>query len=290
MNFLKPSNIGVVCIILSGLCYGFMAFFGLKITANGNSAYNMIFWRFAISLFFYLPVFLLGASEIKKIKKIDLFKIFIYGALFFNTSSVTYFIGAGHIGSGMAMVIFFVYPLIVISFNSLYYREKINKKYYLPCAMTIIGIIMIADIKELKFDVIGIGLSLFSALSYALFIFFTQKITLPARISGFAILSGCMVGSLFFVIMSGTFLPIVNPIIIKNLIGISIISTVIPLFLFSYGLKYVNAKKAAMLMMLEPVCVVIIGVVALGERLAIDHMIGAILVLAGSLKVLRNKS
>ena len=62
------------------------------------------------------------------------------------------------------------------------------------------------------------------------------------------------------------FMP-TTPLIWINIIGVSIIATVFPLFLLLMSLKYINSTKASIVSVLEPVVTVIIGVMLLNESL-----------------------
>ena len=58
MNFLSKNQIGSIYAIVSGLCYGFMGYFGIRLIDSGLSLYNMLFWRFFIATLIILLVFI----------------------------------------------------------------------------------------------------------------------------------------------------------------------------------------------------------------------------------------
>ena len=63
-------------------------------------------------------------------------------------------------------------------------------------------------------------------------------------------------------------------------------ATVIPILLMLYGLKYISSEKASILSVLEPVFVVIFGILLLGESLRFLSAVGIVLILAGALMTL----
>jgi drug/metabolite transporter (DMT)-like permease len=71
-----------------------------------------------------------------------------------------------------------------------------------------------------------------------------------------------------------------------NLLGISIVSTTIPILLLLYSLNYINSEKASILSVLEPIFVLIFGVTLLGEPMKMQYILGVIIVLAGALLTL----
>ena len=68
--------------------------------------------------------------------------------------------------------------------------------------------------------------------------------------------------------------------------GIGVVATVIPILLMLHSLKYISSEKASLLSVLEPVFVVIFGVLLLGETLKPIHALGVVFVLAGALLTL----
>jgi drug/metabolite transporter (DMT)-like permease len=94
---------------------------------------------------------------------------------------------------------------------------------------------------------------------------------------------GCMVTSLIVSLISHTFVFPSSSTVWLHLFGIAIVATVIPILLMLYSLKYISSEKASILSVLEPVFVVIFGILLLGESLRFLSAIGIILILAGAL-------
>ena len=112
------------------------------------SVTNMLFWRFFLAALFMLPIVVLQYKNIFSSFKENL-KIVFYGMAFYSTSAIAYFIGSNYIGTGLTMVVFFIYPAIVMLFNCILYNAKISKMYYLAFSMIIIGVVFLADLQEL---------------------------------------------------------------------------------------------------------------------------------------------
>ncbi|MCP0913480.1 MULTISPECIES: DMT family transporter [Legionella] len=276
---------GNIYAILSGFLYGFLGYFGLSVMQAGISASTMLFWRFLISS---VVIFLILLPSLKRIQDSwrDIGFAFLNGAAFYSFSTVLYFWSCTYIGSGLAMVIFFTYPGIVILCNFFAYGQKISPAYYVAMFLIFMGMLLFVDLHEMKLDFIGIILAVISAAFYAFYIFFSKKNIISANLSALMVSLGCMLSCLFLSLLNQSFsIPVAGDVWL-NLLGIGILSTAFPILLLLYSLRYVSSEKASILSVLEPVFVVLCGVVLLGETLKPAHILGVVIVLGGALLTL----
>jgi len=276
---------GSLYAILSGFLYGFIGYFGIS-AINGNlSASTMLFWRFLIAS---LAILLFMLPQLKNIKDSykDMFYAFLTGVFFYGLSTMIYFYSSLYIGSGLAMVLFFTYPVIVMLLNYLFYGQKVSKIYYLATAIILIGMTMLVDMDEMAFDLLGVFLAILSALFYAAYIFASKNNQISPNVSTLMVCLGCMVTSLIVSLLTHSFVVPTSTAVWVNLFGIGIIATVIPILLLLYSLKYITSEKASILSVLEPVFVVIFGVLLLNEVLKAKYVVGIILILSGALMTL----
>ena len=116
MRLLSKENRGVLYAISSGLCFGLLGYFGVTLMRASFSVYTMLFWRFVVGAivvaFFLLPHY---KTVFKRPK--ELVKVFLYGVSFYSITAILYFIACKYISTGLAMVTFFTYPVMVILLN-----------------------------------------------------------------------------------------------------------------------------------------------------------------------------
>lgn len=277
--------LGAFYVITSGLCYGLVGYFGVSLMQEGLSVYNMLFWRFLISAIFTCIIFAPHLKILFKDKKAALWSLF-YGFLLYGPSSVAYFISTKYIGSGLAMVVFFAYPGIVILINYLFYNIKITRIYYLTIFMIIIGMVCLVDSYEILTDITGILISILSALFYAIYIIMSKKSSFSIRLSTISVSIGCAVASLFAALIDNSLTAPKEILLWYDIVAIGTICTAIPILLLLQGLKYMSSEKAAILSVLEPIFVVIFGGLLLDEKLSITQIIGVFIILAGAIIVL----
>lgn len=283
----REEKLGTAYAIASGLCYGLVGYCGITLIKQGFSIYNMLFWRFAVSAFL---IFLIVLPHIKKIS--GSFRagwpVMFYGAAFYTPSSIAYFAASKYIGTGLAMVTFFVYPALVMLLNWILYKTKIGKIYYFALALIAIGITFLVDSDEFKFDIAGIILGLLSALFYAFYIVASKKSCLPAIISTFMVSLGCMATCLICALINHSFsFPVAADLIYLILVGA--VCTALPILLLLQALKYISSEQVALLSVMEPVFVVIVGIVLLGEKVSPNNALGVAIVITGALVTILGK-
>lgn len=282
MPTFSKKQLGSWYAILSGLCYGLVGYFGIGIINAGLSVYDMTFWRFVIATIF---IGLLLVSDYKKIFPINKrnLKLTLFTSLFYSCASILYFFSSVYIGTGVAMVVFFIYPAMVILLNKIIFSINIRSLYYLATIIIMLGLVVLADIQDANFNIIGIALGVLSALSYAGYILFTKSYEIPAMVSTFLVSIGCAAISFILAILDNSLVVPNSSSLWIDLIGIATICTAIPILLMQKGLQYISSSKASLLSVLEPVFVVIFGALLLNEPVTMNNIIGISLVLGGAI-------
>lgn len=279
---LSHRNNGAFYAALSGLLFGLIGYFGLSVINANVSINTMLFWRFAVSGLF-ICILLIPQLKTLTFDKIELAKVTVYGAAFYGTCSILYFVATKYIGSGLAMVIFFTYPTIVMLINFLFLGQKITKIYYLALVIIFIGMILLVNGSEFKFDMMGIALSLLSAVLYALYLIASKTSPVPALLSTLFVSLGAMLVALIAALIDRSFILPTNFTIWVNICGIGIICTALPIVLLLKGLKHITSLQASILSVLEPVFVVIFGIILLGENVTFVQGFGVFVLLSGAL-------
>ena len=272
----------VLYITLSGFFFGLLGYFGLSLTHEKLSVYNMIFWRFFVS------TLIMGIIFFPQLKKqfssySKMVILFFHGLLFYGPATLIYFFAAQKIGSGLAMVIFFTYPSMVMLLNFLIYRQKASKTYLIAIFMIFLGLLFLVKGSPFEFNVMGITLSIVSAIIYAIYIIVGKKSTSYALISTFMVCLGSTIAGLVGVLMSNTFFIPTGVNVWMLLAGISIICTILPTLFLLKGLEHISSLKASILSVLEPVFLVVFGIVLLNEYINAMQFLGIIILLSGAL-------
>ncbi|MGC1181576.1 DMT family transporter, partial [Legionella sp.] len=173
---------GSIYALLSGFLYGFIGYFGISAINNDLSISTMLFWRFFISSSVILIVLF---PQLKK--PTDNYKqilgAFFTGVIYYSLSSWLYFLACQYTSSGLSMVLFFTYPVLILLINFFVYKQVITKVYYLAILVILIGMSFLVDINGVSLNLWGILLGVISAFFYACYIIASKRNNLSPNIS-----------------------------------------------------------------------------------------------------------
>jgi drug/metabolite transporter (DMT)-like permease len=278
----KQKRKGKFYAIISGLMYSLLGYFGVSIIKEGYSVENMSFWRFFIAAIFIFIIMLPNWKKMK-VDKIDAMKMLVIGAIFYGGCSMLYFVAAKYIGTGLAIVIFFTFPAFVLLINKFLYGIRITKNYIAAVGLIMVGLVLLIDLKEMKADIMGIFLSILTGILYAGYVVGGKQIQMPPLTSTFLACAGCFISAFILSVNDGSFVIPQGFDVWIDILGISIISTALPMLLLLEALRYISSTKGAILSVLEPVFMVFVGIMFLGEKISLLQGFGVCVILSGSL-------
>lgn len=265
---------GIWLAVLSGVSYSTVGYFGVTITETGLSLYNMLFWRYFLSSILITGILCVKQKDIFAEPKQTL-KVFLSGIIVYGPGAVLYFIASQYLGTGMAMVIFFTYPAMIMIYNVIFNNKHISLVKSMALVLMFSGMLFFVDCSEFYSDLFGIVTALGSAFSFGCFVVFSSTTTVPSMESTMALLAGAATTSMVSALIDGSFvLPVLYSSWV-NIISVSVFGTILPIVCLYQSLKYICEEEVAMLSVLEPLFMIIIGVVLLGETLTVSHCIGA---------------
>lgn len=279
---LTDRHSGIWYVMLSGFMFGLIGYFGMSIVHAHLSVNTMVMWRFFIAALFMLGVVLLQSKH-RLIFSMTSLEAFFAGALLYGPSSTLYFLSAERIGSGLAMVLFFTYPAMVLCLNRFFYKHHISSPFYWAMGIIFIGMVFLTNGQSTQFGLLGIGLSLLSALLFALYMVYSQHSNACAQVDTLMVCIGSALSAWLAASLDHTLAIPYGVIVWLNIIGVSVICTSIPILLLLKGLKHIGSLEASILSVLEPVFVLIVGILFLGETVNFMQVIGVIILLSGAL-------
>jgi len=286
---ISREHVGALYAVFSGFLYGLLGYFGISIINSDISVYNMLFWRFLVATLF-IGLLLTPTIRTFKEKPKKLFQVFCLGFILYGIGSLLYFFASLYIGTGLAMVIFFCHPALVLLLNTIFFKSQITKAYIASILMIIVGLCLMVDIHELKVDVLGIGLAIISSLFYAMYILTTKKYKTAPLNTSFVVCLGSTLCTGALAWIDNSLMVPSSLYVWANIFGIAIICTAVPILFLLLALKYIHAEKAAILSVLEPISVMLFGIFLLNESITYTQILGSIVVLSAALMTIKIQS
>lgn len=266
---------------IAAATYGMNPLFALPLYKDGMNPDSVLFFRYALAI----PIMALmikARGRSFKVHPKEVLPLALMGMLM-ALSSLTLFLSYNYMDAGIASTLLFVYPIMVAVIMALFFREKLTKL-TIACiflALSGIGLLYQGDGGE-TLSLVGIGLAMASALSYAIYIVGVNrpllKVVPTVTLTFYVLLFGF---TLFLVrvdfgrdlLMTDTWY------LWGNLIALALFPTVISFLCTTQAIQYIGPTPTAILGALEPLTAIFFGVLVFGEALTPRLCTGIVLIL-----------
>lgn len=277
-------NIGILVVFLATVFLSTKSIWAKLIYLDSLSPLNVLVCRAVLSLpFFLIPMIRFDWNSVNKSK---IFKYSFLGAILYVSSSIADFIGLLYISASLERAVLFTFPIYVFLLSSDLSRITFSKVILIVSTVLGLAIMFNPTVDNHLIDtLIGISLVLLSAIFWALFIIYSKRAVSNISPTIFTSTYMCITTVLLlfgFIIDSKnftTFLTLQTHTMIY-LVFLAIFCSIIPSYLMSFGLKRINASLAAVISAMGPIVTLALDVVILNHNLALNEIIGAIIVTA----------
>lgn len=305
----KPSGylIGSILItILGSICFSAKAIFvKLAYFETSVDAISLLALRMVFSIPFFMGSALVSSSKKGNVKftRKQWAYIAVIGCLGYYVSSLLDFLGLQYISAGMERLILFMYPTIVVVMSALLSKEKIKTRQWVALLLTYAGLV-VAFTGEVSLGLsndsdfyLGCFLVFACAVTFATYIVGSGKlipIVGPVKFNSYAMsFAGIGVLAHFFATSEVSLFSFEGKVYLFAFL-MAIISTVVPSYLRSEGIKRVGPETASIVTSIGPASTIIQANIFLGEPIFALQIAGTALILSGvmliSWKAKRNLS
>ncbi|WP_312047608.1 DMT family transporter [Anaerotignum sp.] len=276
-----------VWILFAGLCWGLIGLFTKAITRFGLTEIEILFIKGVVSVIFLAILLLFQDKKSFQLKKKGDILYFVgTGIISFTFFSWCYMKAINLTSVGIAAVMLYTAPTIVMLFSIVLFQETMTKRKALVLIMTICGCGMITGLFQGKLMLTPMGLlmGLGSGIGYALYSIFGT----------FALRRGyqSLTISFYTFLMASVFMAFcVNPIhVVQEItaagqwpltILFAVMTTVVPYLCYTKGLSHLPASKASVTATIEPVVAAVLGILVFKESITVAK-IGGILLVVGA--------
>ncbi|AZR72113.1 hypothetical protein BBF96_01115 [Anoxybacter fermentans] len=277
---------GSIQIIISSIFFGALPLLTQIGYEGGANVVSILAIRFSIAavlIWFYLWLTKVKIKvDLKQLFILAVVAIFGYGVMVFS-----YFLSLQYIPSSLAAMILFTYPVIVTYLSAILLNSPITKVKVIALVLVTIGVLLMSW-GEVDFHPFGIFLAFIAALFYAIYIVYlgsSYTFQLEPRVltafiilfsAIFFMILGVIRGDLIFAISGFAWLAIII---------MAIFSTIFAIMIFYSGVQKIGPALAAIISAVEPITVMILGVMILEEKVRFIQLLGSLLILSGVIYV-----
>ena len=278
--------IGIILIAISAASFGTLAIFGRYAYNDGMNIYTVLFLRFGVSASFMTVILLLRKEHFPRGK--ILAQLVGMGALGYVGQSFMYMTAINYASAGLVALLLYLYPFFVAILATIFLHEKITRIKVFALILALFGTAL--TVGPVSGQLIGALMAITAALIYSIYIIVgtnVMKHVSPVQSSTVIFASaGAVYGILTLV--NGAQFPASNTGWLAML-GIIIISTIIPVVTFLAGLERIGPTNAAMLSTLEPIVTVLLAAWLFGDKLLPIVMLGGGLILVAVILLTRSE-
>ena len=262
--------INLLGIILASIIWGSIGVAGKIAYELGGDPLTLILYRTLL----IIPLAIYIARGVRSFK--NMFKLIVLGVFLIPAFYLTYFYTVEIIEASTASLLLYIAPILVSIISKIVFNERLTTAKASALVLAIIGV-AILNYGNINFNPIGLILGLTSAFNYAAFIIISkymlnkgitpeQIAIVPPAFASITLLTISVASGLDFIHIPLSVLVIS--------IYLAYIATGFAYYLFNNSLKHVEASRASIGTLAEPVSAVILSSIILQEPLTIQKIIG----------------
>lgn len=267
-----------IYILLGGTLWGMIGLFNRNLAFLGFSSFSIVLVRNLGSLIVLGIVFFIFDRSIFLINPKHLPFFFGTGVVSILLFTLCYFSCQQMCSLATAAILLYTAPTFVVILSAILWKDKITKRKLTALILAFLGCTFVTGIWSGNFSVsligflLGLGSGFFYGL-YSIFARYALQYYKPLTVTFYTfVFAG--ISSLLFIrpkeLASGLLLP--NAFFL--IIGLIVVSTVLPYIFYTKGLAEIDSGKASILASIEPVIAAVVGILAFGEPANIAILLG----------------
>lgn len=273
----------VLMIVTAGILWGVIGLFSRALNDAGLDSFQVTESRCAITALGTFLVLLFYRREYLRIELRDIWMFFGTGVCSIVLFNVLYFQTAQLVSLSMTAVLLYTAPCFVLIFSVFLFGEMLTKRKVLALVFAFGGCVLTAGIiGSGEFNALGFAMGVGSGFGYSLYTIFS-KFALrkyhPFTITFYTFLVAALALAPFCMPWRIVDAAVNVDGAVWYILGLGILITLIPYFLYTEGLNGMDAGVASVIAFTEPMVATIAGFIVYGEEVTFYSMLGIAMIL-----------
>jgi len=289
---------GIMFGVTSSICFSASGTFAKALTDAGFSALQAVWLRVAGACVILVAVTLLlhGTGAVRELIRSKEARngVLLFGLVAVAVCQALYFVAASRLPVGIAILMEFAGPALVVLYQRLVLRKQVRPTAFLGIAMAMVGLCCVVEVwSGLSLDALGLACGVGAAAGNAAYFLIIDRLTGaadPLMISA----GGMVVATVVLVPLAlpwnspwhalGSSISLADHSVPGWVIALALvlISTVISYVLGGMAVQRLSAPVAAGLAYVEPIAACVLAWILLGQRLSAIQITGGVVVLLGA--------
>ncbi|MFC0820349.1 DMT family transporter [Moraxella marmotae] len=279
--------IGSLQVILASICWGTLGIIATRLHEFGFDSFGIAILRIVsagVLILALLPKLLPTFANIRAKAWLGLIVQSLIGVL---GMTLCYFYAVNRVGVSMAVALLYTAPVFSLILARLILGEKISGKSALLAVIAVLGVACLMAGDTFQFNA-GVVVGLLSGLCYSLYGILGKKAMSSAQSTHMVFFSSVIFSAIALLFSPQTYqtyatlwtLPISA---VFFAIGLSLVGTIIPFFLYMSALQKLSATTASVFTIIEPLTAIVLAVFLLHQPLSMVQLIGTVLIIGATL-------
>lgn len=281
------------CVLAAGAMWGTISIFIRHLDGAGLSALQVCLIRTLLAWLITGAFLAIRSPQLLSIRLRDCWYFIGTGIISYALFSTCYFMAVAMSQVSVAVMLLYTSPVFVTLLSAVIFHERMTRRKWLALVCTVTGCVLVAGVFQghLAVPLPALALGLASGFLYALYSIFgrfalSRYDPLTVTFYTFTFATAAMLplghpGYIFEVLMG-------DPSLWLWVAGIAIVCSVLPYFLYTVGLQYMESGKAAIMATIEPFVGSAVGIFFFAEPHGLLKLIGMALIL-GSVIILNKR-
>ncbi len=273
---------GIICAVLSAVCFGMLAVLGKLAYARGFVAAEILQYRFGIGALLLVAYFAVFDRGVLRASPRTILKAMFLGVVLYPVQSLTFMTSLKYIPAATTSLILYFYPVAVTLLSALLFKTRLDRVVLLSLLLLVAGCgLVFYDAFLRSISQTGLMLATVSMLIFSVYLIVLEVLLRgenPRTISVYCVLSAAIV----YTIMSP---PVRFPdldLATKGLtLALGIVPTALAVTLLYRSVELIGSARASICSTLEPITTVLASALVLGEDVVAIQVAGMALILAG---------
>ena len=249
---------------------------------DGVSALRLAQLRGVLSFVLLAAALTIARPRLLRVRRQDIPRLAFLGVIGLAGVHATYFFAISRLDVGVALVIQYLGPLILLLWLRLVHRRQLQRSLWGAAVLSVIGCFLVVQAwNPGAIDGLGLLAAFGAAITFAIYLYSSEQaghryepVTTLVWGFGFA--------SLFWLVVQPPWsFPFAEFTSAENIalgLGVAVIGTLLPFVCIVAALRHVPASRAAVVATLEPVLAAIIAWPVLGQDLDVAQIAGGLIV------------
>ncbi len=278
-------TVAFIQVLLSGILWGLTGIYVRYFTHLGMNSPDVVWIRVSLAAIAMVLFLLIKDRRMLKVRLRDVWCFVGTGVLSLALFNFCYFTNITETSLSVACTMMYLSPVFVLIYSAILFRERITVRNVAACLLAILGCCLVTGMLTDGSSITTRGLiyGVLSGAGYGLYGIFSRvaltrgyaSLTITAYTFVFAVLGmapfakfGTIAGSLQSMHCSGALY-----------LFLMLLTSVVPYLLYTKGLTVISPSVAAIIVVIEPVCAMIVGAVLYGERVTLLSVLGMSMVI-----------